>query len=235
MCTVTYLPDPGLNKFILTSSRDEKYSRSAAFQPKLYLRNDIKLIYPKDPDAGGTWIAISSKGTIACLLNGAFEAHIPHPPYKKSRGLVLLDSFDFKNLEEFIETYSLESIEPFTIVFLSESCFYELRWDGFKKYFKSLDCERPQIWSSATLYPEEIRLKRECWFKDWLSKESKISTESIRKFHHFGGDGDINNDIRVNRNNLLYTVSITSIEKQENKLNMIYEDLINKKTYSEEF
>ena len=50
-----------------------------------------KIIFPKDPKAGGTWYAIDEFGTILVLLNGADEKHKVQLPYRKSRGLIVLD------------------------------------------------------------------------------------------------------------------------------------------------
>ena len=74
MCTVTYLPLKG-NDFILTSSRDVPFSREKALHPQEFIEEGIKLWYPKDGKAGGSWIGLSSKNRLICLLNGAFEYH----------------------------------------------------------------------------------------------------------------------------------------------------------------
>ncbi len=56
MCTVTYLPSA--NGFYLTSNRDEKSTRPAALPPAVYFLNGSKIIYPKDAQGCGTWIAL---------------------------------------------------------------------------------------------------------------------------------------------------------------------------------
>src|SRR4051812_680580 len=89
MCTVTYIP-VGEKRFI-TSNRDEKIFRKKASPPQPYLHGKISLIYPKDGEAGGSWIALNENGNVAVLLNGGFEKHTPEPSYKRSRGLVFLD------------------------------------------------------------------------------------------------------------------------------------------------
>src|ERR1700747_27089 len=104
MCTVTYLPKTGAS-FILTSNRDELASRPAAELPKIHTVHGQKIIFPKDPVSGGTWIGISFKGQMVCLLNGAYEKHISDPPYRKSRGLVALDLFKYKNVQAFTSQY----------------------------------------------------------------------------------------------------------------------------------
>ena len=53
MCSVSFVPlEDG---FLLTSNRDEKRFRPT-IEPKIYLENKVKLLYPKDEKAGGTWI-----------------------------------------------------------------------------------------------------------------------------------------------------------------------------------
>ena len=68
MCTVTYLP-LGDHNFILTSNRDVAPKRETT-PPKEYNEVGVKLTYPKDKLAGGTWIGVSEKKRLICLLNG---------------------------------------------------------------------------------------------------------------------------------------------------------------------
>ncbi|HAD11338.1 MAG TPA: hypothetical protein DCF33_02760, partial [Saprospirales bacterium] len=111
MCTVTYLPLS--NGFILTHNRDEAPARS----PKSIVREGSPaILFPRDTHAGGTWIACSQSGRTACLLNGAFVLHRRQPPYRRSRGLLLLDFFDWKNADDFFAEYDLHNIEPFTFL-----------------------------------------------------------------------------------------------------------------------
>ena len=44
-------------------------------------------------------------------------------------------------------------------------------------------------------------------------------------FHKFGGDGDIENSILMNRENRVRTLSISSIEMKAGKSKMLYVDL----------
>ena len=92
MCTVTYLPLA--QGYFLTSNRDEKSIRKKALQPSKFETGSGILLFPKDADANGTWIAAHDRGESVVLLNGAFESHVSNPPYERSRGLVLLDLFE---------------------------------------------------------------------------------------------------------------------------------------------
>ncbi len=223
MCTVTFIPVN--NKYYITSNRDEKHVRKQAVAPQEYAHDGVTLIYPKDADAAGTWIAIKENGDAAVLLNGAFKKHIAVPPYHKSRGLIFLDIFkDEMPVTKFAHT-SLNKIEPFTLVLFTEGTLYECRWDGHKKYGRQLQNDVPHIWSSATLYDEVVVAKRERWFNQWINENKNPVQDDILYFHHFGGDGDEQNGIRMDRNNIYTTVSITSIEIGHEKSAMYYIDL----------
>ena len=69
MCTVTYIPTK--NGCIITSNRDEKIAREKAISPQEYEIEGEKIIFPKDPKAGGTWMA-NTNSKIIVLLNMLF-------------------------------------------------------------------------------------------------------------------------------------------------------------------
>lgn len=224
MCTVTYLP-VGKNAFILTSNRDESRIRPTQV-PVAENFGNYQLLFPKDAIAGGTWICLSNLNRVACLMNGAFERHEWKPPYRVSRGIVLLDSFKYPRAEDFIEQYDLNGVEPFTMIVNDNNRMTELRWDSSKKHIKSLPTDKPQIWSSASLYPKVIRDKREEWFGKWLEGRTRFEQKDILDFHHHGGEGDTENDVVMNRYDMVQTVSVTSVVKNEYSASMYYHDLV---------
>ena len=210
MCTLTFVPTN--DSVIITSNRDEHKSRGDSEFPVTQTQNNRTITFPKDPLAGGTWIAVDDSYRVNVLLNGAFEKHKHLPPYRLSRGIVLLNSYDFHDLKEFSKKYSLDEIEPFTLVQISNKDKYiqELRWDGMHYHLQEFDYITPRIWSSSTLYPKEIRDQRELWFSDWLENEEHTS-ESLLRFHQFGKDQPGKNTITMDRGNGLQTVSISQI------------------------
>lgn len=235
MCTVTYLPQSS-NSFILTSNRDEDVARAIALPISKFIINEVHVYFPKDPKAGGTWIATGSNGFTVCLYNGAFEAHKSTGNYRKSRGLVLLDFFNYENQYDFIAKYDFTNIEPFSLIFVkhrdNKLGLCELKWDGSKTHHFNHDSSLPQIWSSVTLYSPEIILQRQQWFYNWVSKNEVFTKDAILMFHHFGGSGDKENDIVMSRLTKK-TVSICSINRRsELETEIVYEDVINKKMYS---
>jgi hypothetical protein len=235
MCTVTYLPLGG-NDFVLTSNRDEKTVRKPALQPGLYCVHDRLVVFPKDQQAEGTWIATSGSAFTLCLLNGAFKAHKSTGNYAKSRGLLVLDFFKYNDVDTFLSEYSFNNIEPFTLLILNTEGtkpeLTEVRWDGSLIYRKEIDASMPCIWSSTTLYSEETAKEREQWFEDFLNTHNDYKGYSILDFHHFGGKGNAATSLVMNREDKVKTVSITSILSRENTLHMTYKDVINRKTYN---
>lgn len=223
MCTVTFIPVK--DGFFITSNRDEKKQRTRALSPDTYQVNNVQLLFPRDADAGGTWIAVKDHANAAVLLNGAFVFHFSKPPYRRSRGLILLDILSAADPLNFFASMDLKGIEPFTLILLQDAKLFECRWDGEQKHCTELAVNKSHIWSSATLYNEAISKKRATWFKDWLSNCPEPTQEDIFNFHQFAGDGDIQNDIRMNRDGNLFTVSITGSHLGKQTVVMSYLDL----------
>ncbi len=245
MCTVTYLPRS--SGFVLTHNRDEAPARSPHSIVRERTPGGDTLLFPRDIMAGGTWIATSRSGRTACLLNGAFTLHARVLPYRRSRGLILLDFFDWGNPDDFFEHYDFDNIEPFTFLFfdqgeLSENStkrVSEFRWDGQQRYLKNLTVNEPHFWCSATLYPAIMQVRREQVFKDWLThhpqnnasslklqRVNKSTTHQITKLHRTGSVGDPENDYVMNRDGSVQTVSITQVSVDEKNARMRYLDLM---------
>jgi hypothetical protein len=225
MCTVTYLPISS-TEFILTSNRDERVNRAIALQPKQYRITDKNIYFPKDAEAGGTWIAASENNYTLCLLNGGFQKHLHQPPYRISRGIMLLDFFKYNDAVLFSKSYNFIGIEPFTLLIICTTntlCFYKLVWDGKNVFLQHVDEDKPHIFSSATLYNKETIAARQFWFNDFLSKQN-FSQEAILHFHQFAGDGNAEHNVLMNKNNVLKTVSITTVHRSTSNLMMHYLD-----------
>jgi hypothetical protein len=110
--------------------------------------------------------------------------------------------------------------------------FDELRWDGEQVHHTPLNPELPAIWSSVTLYSEEVISQRKQWFDQWLAGHPEFTVGSAVDFHKTAGTGNIQNDILMNRDNVVKTVSITSILRDPLSHKYYYEDVINQQQYS---
>ncbi|WP_428229039.1 NRDE family protein [Flavobacterium sp.] len=230
MCTVSFVNNNGV--VIITSNRDEKVIRPRAIVPRNYVHNGKNVMYPKDSKAGGTWFAMDEDGTVLVLLNGGTTKHNPVLPYRKSRGLIVLDIIANESPKYFWKQIDLDNIEPFTLVLYHEKMLYELIWDGFLKISKKLDESQNYIWSSVTLYLDEIRKERLDWFFDFLKGKNEISFLDMLNFHRNAHSDDTQNGLIINRDNMMKTLSVTQTVIEQNKNVMKYYDLVKREYFS---
>jgi len=208
MCTVTFIPD-GQGVYYLTSNRDEHTGRARALPPR---RHD-DIVYPKDPVAGGSWVAMKRNRDAGILLNGAFTKHRRRETYRKSRGLVFLEILRADDpLDRWRQT-DLKDIEPFTLILFINKILLECRWDGEQRYVRELETNRPYIWSSVTLYDEITHAQREEMLANWYAGNA-ISTDSILDLHR-----------RMRKEGVVMTVSITTLQMGQRKAGLKYIDL----------
>jgi len=147
---------------------------------------------------------------------------------------VLLDVFGFPDINTFYHDYSFAGIEPFTLVAVDTKMgrrLQELRWDGEHAFLRELTTDQAQIWSSATLYPQQVRQKRKEWFRQFLSEKPFPTQEEILAFHQFSGEGDKSIDLVMERNGILQTLSITSLEMKAGVREISYLDLMENKAF----
>ena len=233
MCTVSFV---NVNDtIIITSNRDEKVIRPSAIPPKEYTINGKNLIFPKDPKAGGTWFVVDANGTVLVLLNGADKKHKVALPYRKSRGLIVLDIISKVSPKDFWDEIDLENIEPFTLVLFQNMELFQLRWSGKEKETIPLDIHKNHVWSSSTLYPAAIREKRTNWFYTFLDVNPEISEMEMLRFHRYTEEKNQENGLVINRNNEMKTLSITQSVIQKNKVAILHCDLIAQKEYRTSF
>lgn len=237
MCTLSFYPKPTeRGGFILTFSRDEAPSRSSV---EVIKEAERGLIFPKDVLHGGTWLAMSERtGRVACLLNGAFTLHERQLPYRKSRGLVVLESFDYTHPKTFCELYDFDNIEPFTMLLLENQSFIEFRWDGTQRHIKELSLSVPQMWSSATLYDPSVQSRRKGWFYDFLQQNNGfLDPTDLWQFHKTERPDEPQNALMMRRPTGVQTVSLTqiTISNQLQTIKFQYNELGNRNNVCHKF
>jgi uncharacterized protein with NRDE domain len=233
MCTVSFVARNG--KTIITSNRDEKVVRPSAIAPKNYSVNNKNIIFPKDPKAGGTWFSVDESGTILVLLNGANEKHQVKLPYRKSRGLIVLDMIGSGSPKDFWQEVNLENIEPFTLVLFQNNELFQLRWNGIDKAKTVLDTTKNHVWSSVTLYSKDIRENRSNWFHSFVESNAVLSEKEMLHFHRYTEKDNQENGLVINRNDELKTLSITQSVSEMNKVAIHHYDLITSEDFETTF
>ena len=226
MCTVTYIPKEN-GDFILTQNRDEDIKRAIATPPIERMINGIKHLFPIDPQGGGTWIGISATGRMASLLNGGSETHKHNPPYRHSRGKIILDYFKYETVDAFYNNYNFSDLEPFTLLLLEEDRMFELIVNESGNSLTELNKKKPYIYSSTSLYSINSAEDRKLTFFEWYYKNQSISQEDALRFHEkflFENEKDKS---KIWGGFILNTVSITSIFKTSKEASVYYIDRLN--------
>ncbi len=229
MCTLSYYP-LSTGSFLLTSNRDESIKRAKASLPQIRDFGFIKVLMPVDGERGGSWLGVNNNGRTACLLNGAFGPHKPRPPYRKSRGLILTDALRYPDLDDFLENYSLQGIEPFTLVLAELNTKMRLivmRWDGVQRHLETADPAKAHLWSSAMLYPEIVRDASALRYSEMISS-GKTGEDDFWQFNV-----EESYEKKVGRQGLkpypgLQTRAIASIRIQSGQIQFRYFDTENK-------
>ncbi len=221
MCTVSFFCTE--NALFFTSNRDEKKDREKAVFPDMIELEDRNLYFPKDAKASGTWFAADDHGNVVILLNGAFQKHTSRPPYKKSRGIILLELVKKENILNVFQSYDLSGIEPFQLLVYSGHALCRMLWDGEKKHQILLDKNKNHLLSSPTLYNHEIIAERERSFERFQGKQ--ITQKEIFAFHQ---EHLIEKELNVEKSvkEKFVTVSITQLVIRKQEIDFIYNDLI---------
>jgi hypothetical protein len=225
MCTVSFYYDN--ENVIITSNRDEHINRPLAIAPMKYTYKGSTLYFPKDPKAGGTWFVVKDDASAFVLLNGAERKHIPDPPYRESRGIILLDIAAAADLHEIWNSIDLNKIEPFTMITYVDRKLTQFRWDGVHKNYRKLDNTKPQIWSSVTLYKYSIIREREIWYDEFLHRyKPNITPDNLVIFHTNTKNDNLENGLVINREGQIRTKNITQFVLQDHFFRLSHFDLI---------
>ena len=168
---------------VITSNRDEQRTRKHSLTPEFIQHGTRKTILARDAQAHGTWFLTDNTGRIAVLLNGAFECHVPSPPYRKSRGIILLNLFQEKDLKSTFLNYNLDHVEPFQLIYIDKNQSFQCVWDGNQKHLFEIDLSTPQVFFSPTLYTKEQQeVKRDHFYTAIVAFE-RLNAKWLLDYH----------------------------------------------------
>ena len=222
MCVLTYIPLKN-GEISITHNRDEHIFRPKAILPQTYSINGRDVIFPKDPQGGGTWFGIHQEW-VCCLLNGGFVNHTRKQNYSRSRGTIITDFFQNPDIQDFINRFDSHEIEPFTLLIfnIETKQIVQFVWDENILNIQHLDASKAHIWSSSTLYDSKVKANRALIFKQFIAAQPNVN--QIMDFHRLNIDNNPQNGFFVNLEETIKTVAITQVSGKTNALKMVYKD-----------
>ncbi len=136
MCTVAVVACSGAG-YIVAHNRDERRTRSRGIPPSEAGDPDARILCPRDPDGGGTWVVVNRAGLTLCLLNARDPAPERLPASPVSRGTIPLEltaASSLKQIRRLVAAMDLTRYRPFHLVAVSPGRrgpgILELRWNG---------------------------------------------------------------------------------------------------------
>ena len=179
MCTISYFPFSGADH-ILTQNRDVGPLRAPAIPPARHTYKGTELIYPVDPQGGGTWNA-SSDSHRACILNGAEYDYFPDFEAPKSRGSLCLDVL--AEGADLLHREDLSVYDDFTLLYFSldrKEDIREFRWNGENLKERRHHPGKPQFWISRGLYSFEDYLRKKEVFDQFVPEVQDADFEKAQ-------------------------------------------------------
>jgi len=224
MCLVSFWKMKS-GKVIMTSNRDEAPARSVNQIQNENIEGQ-SLVYPQDTE-GGSWFFISSKKSVAIVLNGAFKTHKRQDKYRMSRGLMLKEYFSFENFPQFLNLYDFQNIEPFTMIVFENEKLYEFRWDGAVKDIEVLSIDELHVWSSCTLYTtHQEQLRKNKFLEMFQEGNTEPVDQLIKDIHLKGKVGNPQFDFLMNREERVKTISFSQAIIKQEKIEFSFENLL---------
>lgn len=124
MCT-TVLQSVRDGHLILACNRDEQVTRQIAEPPRVHeFERGVGAIFPRDRDAGGSWVGVNTSGIAVSLLNN-YAADIRPPPREpRSRGVLVPRMLQMQTMAEVVDDMEslrggLTHFRPFWLIVAS--------------------------------------------------------------------------------------------------------------------
>ncbi|MBX7165901.1 MAG: NRDE family protein [Pirellulales bacterium] len=224
MCTVTVLPFRFGARVVC--NRDELRSRAIAQPPAMHVVVGRRTAFPRDPDSGGTWIAITDAGLCLVLLNVNDQACASQgsAPPSRSRGTIVPGVCRAASLDEAVARASaldFPKFAPFRLLLIDRSRYAECAWNGTGmqiRYPALLD--GPLMYTSSSLGDSLVEAPRRAWFDSCFCSAANWRRRQI-EFHLTAWPGDEARSVWMTRADAL-TVSQTTVDLGAAKLRMAY-------------
>jgi hypothetical protein len=187
MCTLAFVPLPP-DGYLLGHNRDERKERARGLPPAESVRDDIAVVHPTDPDAGGTWIGASALGATLAILNAKEPEGRALPPAPPSRGLVLLDLLPVGSIAAAVERLralerDLAAVRSFHLVVAQPGTagapprIARFRWNGTEGVWE--ESTGPRLFVSSSLSGSGTEQARENAWRRFLEGRRSLDAASL--------------------------------------------------------
>ncbi|MFN3464782.1 MAG: NRDE family protein [Terricaulis sp.] len=215
MCTLTIWRDS--HHLTITMNRDDSQTRQES-PPELKHGLRGAVIAPRDEQAGGSWIATSEDGLVACLLNRYDRA----PQGRASRGEIVLRAMDVRTARNAALELSPAAgdYSPFTCILLDQDHSVRVDWNGAQVTRQTLDPQPLEMLTSSSWEQDDVRANRTRLFSA-LTAGPHSFAEKIAAFHCYReAEGEMWTPMM--RRPLSHTKNITRVRVSANEVEMSY-------------
>ncbi|MEZ4815451.1 MAG: NRDE family protein [Bdellovibrionota bacterium] len=185
MCTLTLFATH--QGYLLGMNRDEQRNRPIALnvhEGKTHKGLDV--IYPIDPQGGGTWLGVNKNGLSLALLNQSPIGYQKPKIDLNSRGIIIPKLILCESAEIALQKLSMLELKyfaPFQIVAIdSTQVAYSAKWDG-KKIEAYTHHKLPFLAASSSWNEIEVQKYRHAKFLEFTKGISEITPEHLKCFH----------------------------------------------------
>ena len=224
MCTVAVLAGSG-GGYIVAHNRDERRTRSRGTPPG---EAGSRLLCPRDPDGGGTWVAVTPAGLTLCMLNAPDPPPERMPESPQSRGTVPLKLSTARTGAEVrsrMAALPMDRYRPFHLVATlpgeAAPGILEYRWDGKAGVWASFTA--PALFVSSSLHQIPADRARAAAWERFLEHSPFPDRTALARFMESHEPEKSSLSTCMHREDAL-TVSRTVIEVGPERIEMAYTD-----------
>ncbi|MEW6321120.1 MAG: NRDE family protein [Acidobacteriota bacterium] len=186
MCTVSFVHTPERSGFRLMVNRDERRTRPTAGPPMERRQGGVRVVWPTDPESGGTWVAVNDAGLVFALLNRT-DGSSTAPAGVRSRGLVIPQLADARSLGQALERWAdlpLTDYAPFRLVIATAGHYACVGWRRERTVRVVGPWERPMMFTSSGLGDAMVEAPRAALFRDLVTAAADPWRGQERYHHH---------------------------------------------------
>lgn len=217
MCTLTVCVEDGA--YSLTMNRDELLERGESGLHQ-YDEGDKAILYPRDAQAGGTWVGVNARGVTLCLLN-RYDGH--YRPDCPSRGELIpagLRCGDEQGVRRWLNALNPEPYNPFSLVLISQAGVSRLLWDGRQALRDQPEAAPWFFMTSSGERFNEVEAKRRRQFDQWRQSGQPF-VGAFPAAHLTCDPDDPGSSILVERS-YAHSKSVVRIEVRDKQLELNY-------------